>query len=194
MKPISFMGNIGCGKSTWATKLSTKGYHIVFEDLNAIKYLEKYWKSGVYSFHTQIEFYATWLDLYYSAIQENGVSIIDSSIISHHMVFSCYMKKNKLITEEEFFVCCQLYSAISKLVDCNTVYLFCNIDELHRRTTVRNRTLEPHQREFLIEINCMFENIVEKLRIPTIDISNLSPSNDKDCITFENKLKEYGVI
>lgn len=194
MKPICFMGNIGCGKSTWATKLSTKGYYIAFEDLNKIKYLEQYWKSGNFSFHTQIEFYATWLDLYYNANTQNRTSIIDSSIISHHMVFSYYMKKNKLISEDEFFVCCQLYSAISKLVDYNTVYLFCDIEELYHRTTVRNRILEPHQKDFLIEINCIFENLVKKLEIPTIDISNLSPNNEKDCIIFETKLKECGVI
>lgn len=194
MKPLCFMGNIGCGKSTWANQLSSHGYLVASENLNTIKYLDNYWKYGTHAFHTQVEFYATWLDLYYQANQKNRHSIIDSSIISHHMIFSTYMNNHKIISADEFFVCEQLYSAISSVIDCKTVYLYCNIEELYRRAMIRNRPLEKHQMNFLIEIEHMFKKVTNNLDIPKIDISNKSPNSPEDYIEFVNVLNGLKLI
>jgi deoxyadenosine/deoxycytidine kinase len=123
-----FIGNIGCGKSTWLKALNKNGYNTVAEDLSEITFLQDYWTNHQFSFHTQIGFYASWLNLYNRA-EKIGGAFIDSSIMSHHLVFTKYMSEHSLLTSKEFHVCNQLYEAIMNRICHECVFLYCELEE-----------------------------------------------------------------
>lgn len=183
MNPLSFFGNIGCGKSTWAQVIAQYcGFHLIKENLQDILFLQHFWKDRQYAFHTQIGFYLEWVSLYrYAALQQQ--SLMDSSILSHHQIFSTYMVNHQILDKYEFEMCTELYNYILSNTSFNTIYLHCDIDVLEQRIKSRNRTNELHDQKYIIELQKLFWETQKHYCLPIIDISHLSPFNEKDVET-----------
>lgn len=190
MKPLVLMGNIGCGKTSWGKVLSQKGYNVICEDLTAVTHLNEYWKTGQNAFFTQLEFYISWIELYNKSQSCKQLCLIDSSILSHHLVFTKYMFNKNILSAEEFQICNSLFENILELIDINVVYLYCNSVELINRIKMRNRENELNSYNYIIDLDNMFNEVVEQYNIPVIDISNLDVNNNDDVDYFVKKMKE----
>lgn len=195
MNTISFLGNIGCGKSTWARCLAKRGFAIFLENLSAHQFLADYWSRKINPFHTQIEFYVLWLKQY-SQSYKNGGGILDSSIISHHNIFTKKMLENQIISQQEFDVCDAFYNSVFDVICCRNVYLYCELDECYRRATVRSRANEMHDKEFLEEIHLRLQNIYKEnnKNFTFIDITNLDSGRKEDVDHVLSILKKENVI
>lgn len=194
MKSCMFIGNMGCGKSTWLEALNHHGYRTIFEDLSNVIYLNDYWEKGLFAFHTQVSFYATWLNLYNKANQIGG-ALIDSSILSHHLVFTQYMFDVGTLDQNEYNLCCQLFNAIYDNIDCKCVYLHCDLSENIKRVINRSRNNEKRNVDFITEMNNRFDRLayISKNPMLCIDITALSPQSDEDFVYFCNQLAGGGI-
>lgn len=194
MKNCMFIGNMGCGKSTWLKALNQHGYRTIFEDLSDIVYLKDYWEKGTFAFHTQVSFYASWLNLYNKANQMGG-ALLDSSILSHHMVFTQHMFDDGTLDRNEYNLCCQLFNAIYNNIDCQCIYLHCDVDENIKRVSNRSRNLEKRNVDYVIEMNKRFEILAyaQRNHMLSINITALSPHSYEDFIYFCNQLIEGGI-
>ncbi|MDE5990034.1 MAG: deoxynucleoside kinase [Clostridia bacterium] len=189
MPPISFIGNIGCGKSTWGKVLEQRGWIVYYEKLSEFSFLQEYWRNKANPFQTQIEFYSSWLHQYIQASKsENG--LIDSSIISHHNIFTHKMLEEKLITQQEYNLCDKLYNNILEVTNCRYVYLYCNCEECLRRASVRARENELRNEQMIEYVQSRLQNIHDQCgqEMSVIDITNLSPKCDRDIDLFIRKI------
>ena len=189
-----FHGSIGCGKSSWVKQLASLGYKTIYEDLSDVMYLYDYWKTGKFAFHTQVGFFASWLKLYNIAINVNG-AFIDSSIFSHHYIFTKYMYDNGFLSKREFEQCEQLFQQIIQFVKCICIYLRCLPTENINRVQQRNRGVEKKDKNFILEINNRFEMYYasNKSNMYYIDITSLNPNQESDVEEFMKQLKKVGV-
>lgn len=194
MKNCVFIGNIGCGKSSWVDAFHHHGFQVVKENLDEIYFLQDYWTSGRYAFHAQVGFYATWFNLYNTANLLRG-AFMDSSILSHHMIFTEYMHDNALLAEKEYRVCQQLFDAIWSNVQCHNVFLHCSLEENLSRVEKRARKFEIKNREFICMLYNKYNELYYKIQdeMLFIDITNLSPQSDDDFKLFCNELVEGGL-
>lgn len=190
MKPLSFLGHIGCGKSTWAQAITEYcGLSLVKENLQDIHFLPYFWREQRYAFHTQVGFYLEWWKLYNDAMWQKQC-LIDSSIISHHLIFSTYMFEHQILDIYEFAMCKNLYEMIVCETSVNTVYLHCDMEVLKQRIKKRNRKDELHSSQYLSELQALYWKAQKKYNLPIIDISHLSPYNEKDVGSVVTLLKK----
>ena len=193
-KSCIFHGNIGCGKSSWMKQIFLLGYNTVFEDISDIAYLNDYWKTGDFAFHTQIGFYTSWLKLYNMAVNKGG-AFIDSSIFSHHYIFTKYMYDCGILTKKEYQQCEELFRQIVQIVCCTCIYIQCSLLENLRRVKQRNRKLEKNDKEYICELHNRFELFYEshKANMYKIDITLLNNNEEDDIKEFLNKLEKAGI-
>lgn len=191
MNVISFVGCMGCGKSSWTSVLTRSGYHATMEDLGRNPFLHHYWSQGDYPFHTQVSFYTHWLSQYLDASKYEK-SIMDSSVISHHEVFTHHMYMEGILTESEYAVCCDLYNSVIELSDCRFIYLRCDEQELYRRIQCRNREHELNSKAYVSTLHQRLEFIASHNShiVRSIDITSLSPSCKSDLEQFLFMLEE----
>ena len=192
--PCIFHGNIGCGKSSWMRQMSLLGYNTVFEDLSDVIYLHDYWETGKFAFHTQIGFYASWLKLYNLAVSMGG-AFIDSSIFSHHYIFTKYMYDHRILAKKEYDQCEELFQQIVQFVKCTCIYIRCSLPENLRRVQQRSRNLEKNDRDFICELNNRFEMYYasNENNMYNIDITLLNPNEAGDVAAFVKQLEKVGV-
>lgn len=189
-----FIGCAGCGKSSWVKRLSLLGYRTVFEDLSDIVFSKDYWRNGAFAFHTQIGFYSLWLRLYNESMQIGG-AFIDSSIVSHHFIFTRYMYDTGVLSEMEFRQCEQMFQEIMRVVSCSSVYLQCETEQNLLRLHQRNRDMEKNNEKYICEIKRRFDQYYDmnKCHVPSIDITFLDPDKEDDVSKFLFELKKGGV-
>lgn len=194
IKPCIFHGSIGCGKSSWVQKLSLLEYKTISEDLSDIIYLHDYWTRGEFAFHTQIGFYSSWLKLYNKAMRMNG-AFIDSSIFSHHYIFTKYMYDTGILSTKEYKQCEQLFQQIIQFVECICIYIRCSPQENINRVQQRNRVAEKNSKDFILEINHRFERYYasHKDTMRTIDVTSLNPNRKSDVEEFIKQLAKAGI-
>lgn len=161
------IGNIGVGKTTLVKALEEKKYICRYEHLSNVIFLNEYWKTQKYAFHTQIGFYTMWMKAIFEDFSYSDNVFIDCSLHEYHYVFTKYMYDNKLLTEEEWEQCCLLFNGIINLIKkgftINHIFIDCPLELNLERIKIRDRTNEINNIDFIVSLNEYLKETLEYL-------------------------------
>lgn len=115
-----------------------------------------------------------------------GGAFIDSSILSHHHIFTKYMVENSILSIKEYKQCCKLFDAILNTIEC--IFLYCDLKQNKNRVSERNRVNEINNESYINLLKMRFDVLYEnnKNNIIKIDITDLNPYHKNDFLLFYN--------
>jgi deoxyadenosine/deoxycytidine kinase len=177
---VSVIGNIGCGKSTLLHGLTNKGYGVIFEPVNQWKFLKQFYTDMQrWCFTLQIEVLNSFNNM------NTKDKIVERSPWEACNIFAKNSHINKLMSDEEYELICQLTNSIGYKPDV-FIYLRSTPDICMERIKIRNRECESSiTKEYITQLHQLYEKCIQDLIKEGKIILIVDAFKDKDIICNE---------
>jgi deoxyadenosine/deoxycytidine kinase len=181
LKHIAIAGNIGCGKTTLAEKLSKHyGWTPLYESVDHNPYLRDFYEDMTrWAFHLQIYF----LNSRFRQINEiraNQKTIVqDRTIYEDAHIFAANLRKSGHINERDYQSYLDIFNSMIEFVQPPDllIYLKADIPKLVRQIQKRGRDFEDAMRlDYLKNLNKHYEDWIGSYtlgRLLVIDVTDL---------------------
>ncbi len=181
LKHIAISGNIGCGKTTLAEKLSKHyGWTPLYESVDHNPYLRDFYEDMTrWAFHLQIYF----LNSRFRQINEirtNPKTIVqDRTIYEDAYIFAANLRKSGHISERDYQSYLDIFNSMIDFVRPPDllIYLKADIPKLVRQIQKRGRDFEDAMRlDYLKNLNQHYENWIGNYtlgKLLVIDVTDL---------------------
>ncbi len=181
LKHIAISGNIGCGKTTLAEKLSKHyGWTPLYESVDHNPYLRDFYEDMTHwAFHLQIYF----LNSRFRQINEirsNSNTIVqDRTIYEDAYIFAANLRKSGHISERDYQSYLDIFNSMIDFVHPPDllIYLRADIPKLVRQIQKRGRDFEDAMRlDYLKNLNKHYEHWIGSYtlgKLLIIDVTDL---------------------
>jgi deoxyadenosine/deoxycytidine kinase len=178
---IAISGNIGCGKTTLAEKLSKHyGWTPLYESVDHNPYLRDFYNDMTrWAFHLQIYF----LNSRFRQINEiranAKTTVQDRTIYEDAYIFAANLRKSGHISERDYQSYLDIFNSMINFVQPPDllIYLKADIPKLVRQIQKRGRDFEDAMRlDYLKNLNQHYEEWIGDYRLGkllTIDVTDL---------------------
>jgi deoxyadenosine/deoxycytidine kinase len=181
LKHIAISGNIGCGKTTLAEKLSKHyGWTPLYESVDHNPYLRDFYGDMTrWAFHLQIYF----LNSRFRQINEiranTKTTVQDRTIYEDAYIFAANLRKSGHISERDYQSYLDIFKSMIDFVQPPDllIYLKADIPKLVRQIQKRGRDFEDAMRlDYLKNLNQHYEDWIGGYKLGkllTIDVTDL---------------------
>jgi deoxyadenosine/deoxycytidine kinase len=181
LKHIAISGNIGCGKTTLAEKLSKHyGWTPLYESVDHNPYLRDFYNDMTrWAFHLQIYF----LNSRFRQINEIRANVKttvqDRTIYEDAYIFAANLRKSGHISERDYQSYLDIFNSMISFVRPPDllIYLKADIPKLVRQIQKRGRDFEDAMRlDYLKNLNQHYEEWIGSYKLGkllTIDVTDL---------------------
>ncbi len=181
LKHIAIAGNIGCGKTTLAEKLSKHyGWSPLYESVEHNPYLRDFYKDMTrWAFHLQIYF----LNSRFRQINEirvnNKTTVQDRTIYEDARIFAMNLHTSGHINDRDYQSYLDIFNSMINFVQPPDllIYLRADVPKLVRQIQKRDRDFEYAMRlDYLKNLNEHYENWISSYtlgRLLIIDVNEL---------------------
>ncbi|MEN6392351.1 MAG: deoxynucleoside kinase [Anaerolineaceae bacterium] len=180
-KFIAVAGNIGVGKSTLVTMLSTHlGWKPFYEPVTENPYLaDFYYDMRTWAFHSQIFFLTQRLRAHRQLVDHPTSVIQDRSVYEDAEIFARNLYIQGLINDRDYGTYCELYQVLTEFLPPPdlVIYLKASVEVLINRIKSRGRDYERKiTPEYLNQLNTLYDdwithfNLCPVLTVPAGDL------------------------
>jgi deoxyadenosine/deoxycytidine kinase len=192
LRHIAICGNIGCGKTTLATKLARHyGWKALLESVDDNPYLRDFYKDmSRWAFHVQIFFLNSRFKQVSDIRLSNEITVQDRTIYEDAYIFAANLYKSGHINERDYQSYLDIFNSMIKFVQPPDllIYLKADIPKLVQQIQKRGRDYEDAIRlDYLKNLNSHYENWIGNYnlgRLLTIDVNNLDFVEKVDDFAF----------
>jgi deoxyadenosine/deoxycytidine kinase len=193
IKHIAIAGNIGCGKTTLALKLSKHyNWHAELEAVDNNPYLEDFYKDmKTWSFHLQVFFLNSRFKQVQKIRQSPTPVIQDRTIYEDAFIFAKNLHDSKLISERDFANYFELFQSMRDFIQPPDllIYLKSDIPKLVDQIQKRGREYEQAiSIEYLKKLNDHYENWISGYDDGKLLIIDSNP------LDFANRVEDFASI
>lgn len=189
---ITIAGNIGVGKSTLVSLLSSKlGWEPVMEAVTENPYLPDFYKDmNRWGFHSQIFFLVRRLQQHNELLQHSSPILQDRSVYEDAEVFARNLYHQGYLTERDWQVYFELYQTLSGMLKPPdlVIYLRASVATLQRRIAGRGREFERDLADsYLQDLNRLYDDWAAgftQCPVLTVDTDNL------DYVQYDEHLEQ----
>ena len=162
-KFIAVAGNIGVGKSTLVTMLSTHlGWKPFYEPVTENPYLADFYEDMKrWSYQSQVYFLTRRLRIHKELLLAKGSVVQDRSVYEDAEIFARNLYLQGDLTQRDYSVYQDLYHILAALLPPPNlmVYLRASVDTLQQRIAKRGREYEAGiSRDYLTRLNDLYED------------------------------------
>jgi len=189
-KFVAVAGNIGVGKSTLVTLLSTRlGWQPFYEPVVENPYLADFYRDmRAWAFHSQIFFLTRRLRAHRQLIEHPTSAIQDRSVYEDAEVFAHNLYRQGLIAERDYLSYRELYRVLIEFLPPPdlVIYLRASIPTLIKRIQQRGRDYERQiTRHYLTQLNELYEDWINNFSLcPVLSV----PADDLDYVAHPRHL------
>lgn len=182
LKHIAIAGNIGAGKTTLASKLSTYfSWNVFYEDVEQNPYLQDFYGNMIrWSFNLQVYFLNSRFKQIID-IQSGSYTVVqDRTIYEDAYIFAPNLYEMGLMSERDFDNYKNLFATINSLFKAPDllIYLQASTETLVNQIKKRGRNYEMNIRpDYLHRLNTLYNNWIEKYekgKLLIINVDNLN--------------------
>lgn len=181
LKHIAICGNIGCGKTTLATKLAKHyGWVALLESVDDNPYLRDFYEDmHRWAFHLQIYFLNSRFKQINDIRQSKGVTVQDRTIYEDAYIFAANLYKSGHIQERDYLSYQDVFNSMIQFVQPPDllVYLKADIPKLVKQIQKRGRDYEEAIRlDYLKNLNDHYDNWIKSYnlgKLLVIDVNKL---------------------
>jgi deoxyadenosine/deoxycytidine kinase len=192
LRHIAICGNIGCGKTTLASKLAKHyGWKALLESVDDNPYLRDFYKDmSRWAFHVQIFFLNSRFKQVNDIRLSNEITIQDRTIYEDAYIFAANLYKSGHINERDYQSYLDIFNSMIKFVQPPDllIYLKADIPKLVQQIQKRGRDYEDAIRlDYLKNLNSHYENWIGSYklgRLLTIDVNKLDFVEKVDDFAF----------
>jgi deoxyadenosine/deoxycytidine kinase len=193
LKHIAICGNIGCGKTTLATKLAKHyGWVALLESVEDNPYLRDFYGDmHRWAFHLQIYFLNSRFKQINDIRQSKGVTVQDRTIYEDAYIFAANLYKSGHIQERDYQSYQDVFNSMIQFVEPPDllVYLKADIPKLVKQIQKRGRDYEEAIRlDYLKNLNEHYEQWIRSYQLGKLLIIDV---NELD---FVERIEDFGVI
>jgi deoxyadenosine/deoxycytidine kinase len=189
---ITIAGNIGVGKSTLVSLLSSKlGWEPVMEAVTENPYLPDFYKDmNRWGFHSQIFFLVRRLQQHNELLLHSSPILQDRSVYEDAEVFARNLYHQGYLTERDWQVYFDLYQTLSTMLKPPdlVIYLRASVATLQRRIAGRGREFERDLADsYLQDLNRLYDEWAAgftQCPVLTVDTDNL------DYVQYDEHLEQ----
>lgn len=193
LKHIAICGNIGCGKTTLATKLAKHyGWVALLESVEDNPYLRDFYGDMPrWAFHLQIYFLNSRFKQINDIRQSKGVTVQDRTIYEDAYIFAANLYKSGHIQERDYQSYQDVFKSMIQFVEPPDllVYLKADIPKLVKQIQKRGRDYEEAIRlDYLKNLNEHYDQWIRSYdlgKLLVIDVNELD---------FVERIEDFGVI
>ena len=185
---IAVAGNIGAGKSTLVSRLSTRlGWKPYFEPVAENPYLEDFYADmHAWAFHSQVFFLAYRMQSHKELLLRPESVVQDRSVYEDAEIFARNLYQRGAISERDYATYRRLFELfISLLAPPNLIiYLDAPVETLMTRIRKRGRGFEAEiQQDYLGELNDLYHEWIGSFTLcPVLHV----PAKDMDFATRDD--------
>lgn len=202
-KFIAVAGNIGVGKSTLVTMLSSRlGWKPFYEPVAENPYLaDFYYNMGAWAFHSQIFFLTQRLRSHRQLIDHPTSAIQDRSVYEDAEIFARNLYIQGYINDRDYGTYRELYQVLTEFLPPPdlVIYLKANVDVMTSRISLRGREYERKiTSEYLTQLNTLYDdwithfNLCPVLTVPAGDLDFVARPLHLDLIVQKVQEKLMG--
>ncbi|HYC85601.1 MAG TPA: deoxynucleoside kinase, partial [Chryseosolibacter sp.] len=163
LRHIAICGNIGCGKTTLAGKLSKHyGWQALLESVDDNPYLRDFYKDMPrWAFHVQIYFLNSRFKQINAIRESEKITVQDRTIYEDAYIFALNLYKSGHIQERDYQSYCDIFDSMIRFVEPPDllVYLRADIPKLVKQIQKRGRDYEDAIRlDYLKNLNHHYES------------------------------------
>jgi len=163
---VAVAGNIGVGKTTLVTYLTTRyDFRPVFEPFADNPYLADFYTDmKAWSFHSQVWFLAHKFRLHCELQRTGGTLIQDRTIYEDAEIFATYLHRSRRMSNRDFATYSEMYRAMRASLQPPDllIYLRCSVRAIRRRIRTRGRESEQAiPARYLRTLNNLYEEWIE---------------------------------
>jgi deoxyadenosine/deoxycytidine kinase len=192
LRHIAICGNIGCGKTTLASKLAKHyGWKALLESVDDNPYLRDFYKDmSRWAFHVQIFFLNSRFKQVNDIRLSNEITVQDRTIYEDAYIFAANLYKSGHINERDYQSYLDIFNSMIKFVQPPDllIYLKADIPKLVQQIQKRGRDYEDAIRlDYLKNLNSHYENWIGNYklgRLLTIDVNKLDFVEKVDDFAF----------
>ena len=178
---VTIAGNIGVGKSTLVSLLSTKlGWEPVFEAVTENPYLADFYADmNRWSFHSQVFFLVRRLQQHHDLLQRPSPVLQDRSVYEDAEIFARNLYDQGNMSERDWNCYFDLYRTLATMLRPPdlVIYLRASVPTLRRRISQRGRDYEQEiDMAYLERLNKLYDRWSAAFRLSpvlTVDTDNL---------------------
>lgn len=174
-KFIAIAGNIGVGKTSLVTYLSTQyGLRPVYEPFADNPYLDDFYKDmRSYSFHSQMWFLSHKYRLHRELEATPGTLVQDRTIYEDAEIFATSLHRQGHMSDRDFATYQELYGAMRRSLAPPDIliWLRCSVSSIRRRIKQRGRASEQAiPLGYLKGLNGLYEEWMERYDLSPVVI------------------------
>jgi deoxyadenosine/deoxycytidine kinase len=181
LKHIAICGNIGCGKTTLAEKLSRHyGWHPLYESVDHNPYLRDFYNDMTrWAFHLQIYFLNSRFRQVSEIRQSEQTTVQDRTIYEDAYIFAANLHRSGHISERDYQSYLDIFHSMISFVKPPDllIYLKADIPKLVSQIQKRGRDYEDAIRlDYLKNLNRHYEEWMgsyKEGKVLIIDVNNL---------------------
>lgn len=181
LKHIAICGNIGCGKTTLAEKLSRHyGWHPLYESVDHNPYLRDFYNDMTrWAFHLQIYFLNSRFRQVSEIRQSDQTTVQDRTIYEDAYIFAANLHRSGHISERDYQSYLDIFHSMISFVKPPDllIYLKADIPKLVSQIQKRGRDYEDAIRlDYLKNLNRHYEEWIgsyKEGKVLIIDVNNL---------------------
>jgi deoxyadenosine/deoxycytidine kinase len=193
LKHIAICGNIGCGKTTLATKLAKHyGWVALLESVDDNPYLRDFYEDmHRWAFHLQIYFLNSRFKQINDIRLSKSVTVQDRTIYEDAYIFAANLYKSGHIQERDYQAYQDVFKSMIQFVEPPDllVYLKADIPKLVEQIQKRGRDYEEAIRlDYLKNLNEHYERWIQSYnlgKLLVIDVNKLD---------FVERIEDFGLI
>ena len=199
---IAIAGNIGAGKSTLTSMLSSAlGWEPFYEANAENPYLADFYTDmNRWSFHSQVFFLGKRLEHHHQLLQHPGSVVQDRTVYEDAEIFARNLYEQGNMAERDYDAYRRLYEAVSAFLPPPDliVYLQGNVETLMGRINQRGREFEQNiAPEYLERLNRLYDDFASRwtlspilaIHIDQIDFQHNPQDFDNLLHSIEHKLQ-----
>lgn len=181
LKHIAICGNIGCGKTTLAEKLSRHyGWHPLYESVDQNPYLRDFYNDMTrWAFHLQIYFLNSRFRQVGEIRESEKTTVQDRTIYEDAYIFAANLHRSGHISERDYQSYLDIFQSMINFVQPPDllIYLKADIPKLVSQIQKRGRDFEDAIRlDYLKNLNRHYEDWIgnyKEGKLLTIDVNHL---------------------
>lgn len=159
---VTIAGNIGVGKSTLVSLLSSKlGWEPVLEAVTENPYLADFYQDmNRWSFHSQVFFLVRRLQQHHELLQHPSPVLQDRSVYEDAEIFARNLYHQGHLSERDWASYFELYQTLTRLLRPPdlVIYLRASVPTLRRRIAGRGREFERNiADQYLQDLNRLYD-------------------------------------
>ena len=193
LKHIAICGNIGCGKTTLATKLAKHyGWVALLESVDDNPYLRDFYEDmHRWAFHLQIYFLNSRFKQINDIRLSTGVTVQDRTIYEDAYIFAANLYKSGHIQERDYQSYQDVFNSMIQFVEAPDllVYLKADIPKLVQQIQKRGRDYEEAIRlDYLKNLNEHYERWIQSYNLGKLLIVDVNK------LDFVERIEDFSLI